>query len=273
MKNTVTTFRAAKGQEKLTVLTAYDYSVARLVDAAGVNAILVGDSLANVMLGHENTVSVTLQDMVLHCASVARAARQALVICDMPFASYRIGLEDTLRNAVTLMTDGHAHAVKLEGGRDFCPLVDALVKASIPVMGHLGLTPQSIHALGGYKVRGRGAEDAQGILNDARALEEAGAFGIVLECVPTPLAARITKEISIPTIGIGAGPQCDGQVLVWQDMLGLTPDPPKFVKRFAEVGDAMTRAFHAYVDEVRGGTYPAEEHGYAGDAAIADRLR
>lgn len=275
MKNTVVSFRQAKGREKLAVLTAYDYSTARIMDQAGVNAMLVGDSLGMVMLGHEDTLSVTLEDMIRHCAAVARAAQQALVVCDMPFMSYQTGLEDAVRNAGRLIREGRAQAVKLEGGADFCPEVRAMVRASIPVMGHLGLTPQSVHALGGYKVQGKSPDAAQKLLDDARALEEAGAFSLVLECVPASLAARVTAEVSIPTIGIGAGAGCDGQVLVWQDMLGLClKGAPKFVKRFGEVGEAMGAAFAAYVREVRDGTFPSSEQCYnlEGEAELLKKL-
>lgn len=275
MKNTVITFRQAKGREKLTMLTAYDYSTARLMDREGINALLVGDSLGMVMLGHPDTLSVTLEDMIRHCAAVARGASSALVVCDMPFMSYQISVPETLRNAGRLIREGRAQAVKLEGGANFCPQVRALAQASIPVMGHLGLTPQSVHALGGYKVQGKSAAAAQQLLDDARALEEAGAFSLVLECVPAALAARISREISIPTIGIGAGPGCDGQVLVWQDMLGLCDTvSPKFVKRFGAVGEAMRAAFAAYAREVRSGTFPAQEHCYGveEEAALLEKL-
>ncbi|WP_165177194.1 3-methyl-2-oxobutanoate hydroxymethyltransferase [Desulfovibrio sp. ZJ369] len=275
MKNTVITFRQAKGREKLTMLTAYDYSTARLMDQEGINALLVGDSLGMVMLGHPDTLSVTLEDMIHHCAAVARGASSALVVCDMPFMSYQVSVPETLRNAGRLIREGRAQAVKLEGGAHFCPQVRALVRASIPVMGHLGLTPQSVHALGGYKVQGKSAAAAQKLLDDARALEDAGAFSLVLECVPAALAARISREISIPTIGIGAGPDCDGQVLVWQDMLGLCDTlAPKFVKRFGAVGQAMRAAFAAYAREVKSGTFPAQEHCYSleDEAAVLEKL-
>jgi 3-methyl-2-oxobutanoate hydroxymethyltransferase len=263
MKNTVVTFREAKGGEKLVMITAYDYSTARVMDAAGVNAILVGDSLGMVMLGYEDTLSVTLDDMARHCAAVARGTREALVVCDMPFMSYHTGVEDTVRNAGRLIVQGRAQAVKLEGGAAFCPEVRALVRASIPVVGHLGLTPQSVNAFGGYKVQGKTPTAAQKLLDDARALQDAGAFALVLECVPAPLAAKITQALAIPPIGIGAGPDCDGQVLVWQDMTGMNPGKlPRFVKRFGEVGQALRGAVEAYAREVRAGTFPAEEHAY-----------
>ncbi|MDD4701887.1 MAG: 3-methyl-2-oxobutanoate hydroxymethyltransferase [Desulfovibrio sp.] len=263
MKNTVVTFRAAKGQDKLVILTAYDYSTARVMDAAGVNALLVGDSLGMVMLGHEDTLSVTMDDMIRHCAAVARATEQALVVCDMPYLSYHTSVDEAVRNAGRLVSEGHAQAVKLEGGAEFCDVVKALVRASIPVMGHLGLTPQSVNAFGGFRMQGKTPSAAQKLLDDARALQEAGAFSVVLECVPAPLAARVTKELAIPVIGIGAGAECDGQVLVWQDMTGLNARPlPRFVKYFGSVEKALREAIEAYTREVRVGAFPGEEHCY-----------
>jgi 3-methyl-2-oxobutanoate hydroxymethyltransferase len=262
MKKTVPAFREAKGREKLVMLTAYDYSTAAIMDQAGVDALLVGDSLGNVMLGYGNTLAVTLDDMLRHCAAVARASKNALVVCDLPFMSYRVSLDESLRNGMRLLAEGMAQAVKLEGGADFCPVVRALTKASVPVMGHLGLTPQSVHAMGGFSLQGKTLAQAQKILDDARALEDAGAFALVLECVPAGLGARVTRELSIPVIGIGAGAACDGQVLVWQDMLGMTEQPAKFVKIFSPVGDAMRSAFAAYAAEVRNISFPGAEHSY-----------
>ena len=263
MKNTIVTFREAKGQEKLVMLTAYDYSTARVMDMAGVDALLVGDSLGMVMLGYPDTLSVTVDDMVRHCAAVARGAQKALVVCDMPFMSYHVSVEDTVRNAGRLMTEGRAQAVKLEGGAEFAAEVRALTRASIPVMGHLGLTPQSVNAFGGFKVQGKSMAAAQKLLDDARALQEAGAFALVLECVPAALAERVTQALSIPVIGIGAGAGCDGQVLVWQDMTGMTLSHlPRFVKRFGEVGASLRSAVEAYAREVRAGAFPGEDHGY-----------
>ena len=275
MKNTVATFRQAKGREKLVMLSAYDYSTAKLMDRTGVNALLVGDSLGMVMLGYPDTLSVSLEDMFRHCAAVARGACSALVVCDMPFMSCQVSVTDTVRNAGRLVKEGRAQAVKLEGGADFCDEVRGLTRASIPVMGHLGLTPQSVNAFGGYKVQGKSLAAAQKLLDDARALQEAGAFSLVLECVPAALAARVSKELEIPVIGIGAGPECDGQVLVWQDMLGLCDTvAPKFVKRFGEVGEAMRAAFTVYAQEVKGGTFPAEEHCYSleDEAELLEKL-
>jgi 3-methyl-2-oxobutanoate hydroxymethyltransferase len=263
MKNTIVTFREAKRQEKLVMLTAYDYSTARVMDMAGVDALLVGDSLGMVMLGYPDTLSVTVDDMVRHCAAVARGAQKALVVCDMPFMSYHVSVEETVRNAGRLMTEGRAQAVKLEGGAKFAAEVRALTRASIPVMGHLGLTPQSVNAFGGFKVQGKSMAAAQKLLDHARALQEAGAFALVLECVPAPLAERVTQALSIPVIGIGAGAGCDGQVLVWQDMTGMTLSHlPRFVKRFGEVGASLRSAVEAYAREVRAGAFPGEDHGY-----------
>ncbi len=272
MKQTAVSFRAAKGDHKLAMITAYDYSIARLMDGAA-DAILVGDSLGMVMMGLEDTLSVGMEDMIHHCAAVARAATSALVVCDMPFMSYQVSPQQACENAGRLVREGRAQAVKLEGGADFAPHVEAIVRASIPVMGHIGLTPQSLHSLGGYKVQGKSAAAAQKMLDDARALEQAGAFALVLECVPTPLAARVTEAVGIPTIGIGAGPHCDGQVLVWQDMLGITERlAPKFVKRFAPIGDAMRAAFADYAAEVRSGSFPGPEHGYGMDEELLEKI-
>ena len=274
MKNTAVTFKEAKAKgEKLTMLTAYDYSTAKLIDQAGINSILVGDSLGNVVLGYEDTVSVTMEDMIHHCSAVARGTKEALLICDMPFMSYQASVYDAVVNAGRLMKEGRANAVKLEGGVEVEDTIRAIVNASIPVCAHIGLTPQSINAFGGFKVQGKGEAAAQKLLDDARAVERAGAFAVVLECVPAKLAERVSKEISIPTIGIGAGDGCDGQVLVYQDMLGMFTDfKPKFVKHFANVGEIMTAAFKAYDAEVKNGTFPAEEHTFKIDDSILDKL-
>ena len=274
MKNTVATFKAAKAEGKrLSMLTAYDYSTAKLIDQAGVNGILVGDSLGNVMLGYPDTVSVTMEDMIHHGAAVARGISNALLVIDMPFMSYQTSVYDAVCNAGRLMKEGRAAAVKLEGGADVCPQIKAITAAGIPVMGHLGLTPQSINAFGGYKVQGKSAEAAQKLIDDAKKLEEAGVFSIVLECVPTKLAALITEAVSVPTIGIGAGAGCDGQILVYQDMLGMFSDyTPKFVKRYADVGEVMTAAFTAYIREVQEGTFPEEKHGYTIADDVLEKL-
>ncbi len=274
MKNSVITFRQAKEKgEKLTMLTAYDYSTAKLMDEAGINSILVGDSLGNVILGYEDTLSVTMEDMIHHGAAVARGAKNALVIIDMPFMSYQTSVYDAVVNAGRLMKEGRAGAVKLEGGREVCPQIRAITAAGIPVCAHLGLTPQSIHAFGGHKVQGKTEAAARKLLEDAREVEAAGAFAVVLECVPKKLAEKITGELKIPTIGIGAGNACDGQVLVYQDMLGMFSDfTPKFVKRFANVGEVMQEAFRGYIEQVSSGAFPAEEHEYKMDDDIIEKL-
>lgn len=274
MKNTVLTFAKAKEEgRKLTMLTAYDYSMAKLVDEAGVDSILVGDSLGNVILGYEDTLSVTMEDMIHHTAAVARGAKNALVVADMPFMSYQTSVYDAVCNAGRLMKEGRAQAVKLEGGQKFEEHIRAIVDASIPVMGHIGLTPQSINAFGGFKVQGKDEEAARQLLEDAKAVERAGAFAMVLECVPAALAELVSKQIGIPTIGIGAGAGCDGQVLVYQDMLGMFSDfMPKFVKRFADVGEVMKSAFRKYIEEVQAGTFPAQEHTYKIDDEVIEKL-
>ncbi len=274
MKNTVVTFKEAKAKgEKLTMLTAYDYSTAKLVDGAGINAILVGDSLGNVVLGYPDTISVTMEDMIHHSVAVSRGIKDTLLICDMPFMSYQTSVYDAVVNAGRLMKEGRAHAVKLEGGQEMEETIRAIVNASIPVCAHIGLTPQSINAFGGFKVQGKGEEAAQKLLDDARAVERAGAFAVVLECVPAALAKKVSEEISIPTIGIGAGADCDGQVLVYQDMLGMFTDfKPKFVKHYANVGEIMTEAFKAYDSEVKAGVFPAQEHTYKIDDSIIEKL-
>lgn len=274
MKNTVITFKEAKQKgEKLTMLTAYDYSTAKLIDEAGVNSILVGDSLGNVVLGYEDTISVTMEDMIHHGAAVARGAKNALVVIDMPFMSYQTGVYDAVVNAGRLMKEGRAGAVKLEGGKEVCPQIKAITEAGIPVVAHLGLTPQSINAFGGHKVQGKTEAAAKKILEDAKAVEEAGAFAVVLECVPAKLAELVTKSISIPTIGIGAGNVCDGQVLVYQDMLGMFSDfTPKFVRRFANVGEVMTEAFKEYCKAVSEGTFPEKKHEYTLSDDVLEKL-
>lgn len=274
MKNTVVTFREAKENgQKLTMLTAYDYSTAKLIDEAGINSILVGDSLGNVILGYEDTISVTMEDMIHHGAAVARGAKNALVVIDMPFMSYQTSVYDAVVNAGRLMKEGRAGAVKLEGGVEVCPQIKAITAAGIPVVAHLGLTPQSINAFGGFRVQGKSEEAARKLIADAKAVEEAGAFAVVLECVPSKLAKLVTDSVNIPTIGIGAGNECDGQVLVYQDMLGMFSDfTPKFVKRFANVGEIMKEAFKQYQKEVQDGTFPAKEHGYTIDDDVLEKL-
>ena len=262
MKNTVLTMQKQKEQgEKISMLTAYDYSTAKLMDQAGINSLLVGDSLGMVMLGYEDTLSVTMEDMIHHSRAVANGAQNALVVTDLPFMSYHISIPEAVANAGRLIKEGHSAAVKLEGGEAFSKTIQAITRASIPVMGHIGLTPQSIHAFGGFKVQGKTIEAAQKILQDALAVEKAGAFAIVLEAIPADLAALITKKLTIPTIGIGAGNQTDGQVLVYQDMLGMYGEmQPKFVKRYADLGAEMNSAIQHYKTEIQQEQVPAAEH-------------
>ena len=262
MKNTVATLQQQKlDGDKITMLTAYDYSTAKLVDECGVNTILVGDSLGMVMLGYEDTISVTMEDMIHHTAAVTRGAKNALVVGDMPFMSYQTSVYDAVVNAGRLMKEGRCQAVKLEGGAAVCPQIKAITEASIPVVAHIGLTPQSVNAFGGFKVQGKSEADARRLIEEAKAVEAAGAFAIVLECIPAKLAKLITESVSIPTIGIGAGADCDGQVLVYQDMLALFSDfKPKFVKHFANAGEVMKQGFTEYIKEVKEGTFPAAEH-------------
>ena len=274
MKNTVVTFQEMKAKgEKITMLTAYDYSTAKLVDEAGINSILVGDSLGNVVLGYPDTVSVTMEDMIHHGAAVSRGTKDALVVIDMPFLSYQTSVYDAVVNAGRLMKEGRAGAVKLEGGEEVCPQIRAITTASIPVVAHLGLTPQSINVFGGYKSQARDLKSAKKLIRDAELVQEAGAFAVVLECVPARLAELVSSRLSIPTIGIGAGAGCDGQVLVYADMLAMFSDfRPKFVKAFANVGEVMKAGFKAYDEEVKAGTYPAEEHTYSIDDEVFERL-
>ncbi len=274
MKNTTATFKKAKEEkQKITMLTAYDYSFAKLMDEAGINSILVGDSVGMVCLGYEDTLPVTMEDMIHHTKAVARGAKNALVVADMPFMSYQTSVYDAVVNAGCLIKEGGAQAVKLEGGFEVTEQIKAIVDASIPVVAHIGLTPQSVNAFGGFKVQGKSEAAAQKLLDEARAVEKAGAFAVVMECVPAKLAAKITEELSIPTIGIGAGAGCDGQVLVYQDMLGLFSDfTPKFVKQFANVGEIVKGAFEGYIREVQEGTFPAQEHTFKIDDEVLDKL-
>ena len=274
MSVTVSTFLSMKQKgEKISMITAYDYTTARLVDEAGIDSILVGDSLGNVMLGLGDTVSVTMEDMIHHGAAVARGTKRALVVIDMPFMSYQASVYDAVVNAGRLMKEGRANAVKLEGGVEVADRIRAIVAAQIPVCAHIGLTPQGINALGGFKVQGKTADSARKLLEDARAVEEAGAFAVVLEAIPAELAARVSAELTIPTIGIGAGAGCDGQVLVNQDMLGMFHDfTPKFVRRFAEVGDVMREAYRAYDVAVKDGSFPAAEHCYQAPDGVLENL-
>ena len=248
--------------EKFVMLTAYDFPTAQILDEAGVPVLLVGDSLAQVVLGYDTTIPVSVDEMLHHTRAVARGVRNALIVGDMPFGTYGGSVERGIENAIRFMKEGQAHAVKFEGPQ--MDLVEQLSKIGVPVMAHLGLTPQSVHLFGGYKVQGRSEEQADNIVRWAKELEEAGAFSLVLECVPSDLAARITRALSIPTIGIGAGPDCDAQVLVIHDLLGMTPGkPPKFVKRYANLREEITHAAKRYADEVARGDYPGPEHSYS----------
>ncbi len=274
MKNTVLTLQKQKEQkDKIVMVTAYDYTTAKIMDESGVNTILVGDSLGMVMLGYEDTLSVTMEDMIHHSAAVARGAKNAFVVTDMPFMSYQTSVYDAVVNAGRLMKEGRANAVKLEGGTEFAPHIEAIVKASIPVVAHIGLTPQSVNAFGGFKVQGKDLKAAQKLIEDAKAVEAAGACMVVMECVPAKLAAKITEELHIPTIGIGAGAGCDGQVLVYQDLLAMYSDmKPKFVKQFAQVGEAMREGVKAYIDETKAGTFPGEEHTFQISDEVIEKL-
>ncbi len=255
--------RAAKGGPKLKMVTAYDAPSARIVDAAGADVILVGDSLSNVVLGRETTLDVGMEEMIHHTKAVTATNPKAFVVGDMPWLSYHVTVEDTIRNAGRFIRQGGAGAVKLEGGRKRLPMIDALIDAEIPVMGHLGLTPQSVHAMGGYMVQGKQVEAARELLDDARALDGAGVFSIVLEGVPDVLAELVTKEVSTPTIGIGAGPKCDGQVLVFHDLLGLTDSQvAKFVRRYADLNKIATEAVAAWFGDVQKGEFPSDEETY-----------
>lgn len=250
-------------QEIITCLTAYDYASARLVDDAGIDIILVGDSLAMVMLGYENTLPVTMQEMLHHTRAVRRGVKRAFLVADMPFASYHLSLRESLRNASRFIKEAGAEAVKIEGGEKRAGLVERMVEAEIPVVGHIGLTPQSVHAMGGYKVQGKTLLAVEQLMHDALALERAGACCVVLEGIPREVAAMITHELEVPTIGIGAGPECDGQVLVFHDLLGLTFAPPaKFVRRYADVGTVISNALAAFKGDVKSGSYPSDAESY-----------
>lgn len=255
--------QARKGGPKLTMVTAYDAPTARIVDAAGVDMILVGDSVANVVLGHDDTLAVDIDVMIHHTAAVARTEPSALIIGDMPWMSYHVSVDDAVRNAGRLVREGGAEAVKLEGGSKRIPVIEAILSAEIPVMGHLGLTPQSVHAMGGYRVQGKAADTARELLEDAHELDRAGVFALVLEGIPDVLAQLITKEVSVPTIGIGAGEHTDGQVLVFHDVLGLHNDRvPKFVRKYAHLFDEAVAALQAYVQDVQAGAFPADDETY-----------
>ncbi|MDY6876636.1 MAG: 3-methyl-2-oxobutanoate hydroxymethyltransferase [Chloroflexota bacterium] len=261
--------------EPITMLTAYDYPTGLLVDQAGIDIILVGDSLAMVVLGHENTVAVTMDEMLHHCKAVARGAKHPLLVGDMPFMSYQVDVKEAIRNAGRFLKEGGMDVVKLEGGHDMAPTVKGIVDAGIPVMGHIGLTPQTISKLGGYRVQGKDIATAQALIDDGLALEEAGAFSLILEAIPGPVARLITERVSIPTIGIGAGPDCDGQVLVTHDLIGLFDRfVPKFVKQYTNTFSSIFEALESYRNEVVAGTFPGPEHGYSiSDEALQALLK
>src|SRR6202795_2262454 len=257
---------------KITCLTAYDYATARLLDEAGVDVLLVGDSVGMVVLGYESTLPVSIEEMLHHTRAVRRGTRRALVVADMPYGSYPRAIAESVRNAMRFVKDAGAEAVKVEGGERRLELIVRLTEAEIPVMGHVGLTPQSVNALGGYRVQGKTADAAEQLLRDARAVEAAGAFAVVLEAVPRELAAQITRELRIPTIGIGAGPDCDGQILVVHDLLGLIFNPaPKFARQYANVGETISKAVREYCDEVREGGFPSDAESYHAPQSTKDR--
>ncbi|BBD46725.1 3-methyl-2-oxobutanoatehydroxymethyltransferase [Petrimonas sp. IBARAKI] len=273
-KFTVKSFQEAKdNNRKISMLTAYDYSMAKIVDAAGIDSVLVGDSLGMVFQGNESTLPVTLDEIIYHTKAVVRGVKNALVVADMPFLSYHVSKEEAVRNAGRMIKEGGAEAVKMEGGTLFSETIKAVVDAQIPVMGHIGLTPQSVNAFGGFKVQGKDEQSAKRIWEDAKLLEEAGVFAITLECIPDKLAQLITKSLRIPTIGIGAGKSCDGQVLVINDMLGMFSDfVPRFVKQYAKLNTEITAAVQHYIAEVREGDFPAGEHTFDMDADILEKL-
>ncbi|MEQ7049403.1 3-methyl-2-oxobutanoate hydroxymethyltransferase [Paenibacillus alvei] len=263
-----------KQNEPIAMVTAYDYPTARLAEEAGVDIILVGDSLGNVVLGYDSTLPVTIDDMVYHSRAVRRGAPNTFIVTDMPFMTYHSTAAETLNGVRRIMQEGHATAVKMEGGAEIAPMVKACVQAGVPVLGHIGLTPQSVHQIGGYRIQGKTMEDAQRLLEDALALQEAGAFGVVLELVTDEVAAYISERLEIPTIGIGAGVKCDGQVLVFHDIVRYDADyrPKRFVKTYADVGTTIREAFASYVEEVKQRTFPAQEHVFAADEELAGQL-
>ena len=274
MRITASQIKEMKKQgEKIAMITAYDYSMAKLVDEAGMPIILVGDSLGMVILGYESTIPVTMDEMIHHTKAVVRGTKHALIIGDMPFMTYQISIEDALRNAARFIQEGGAQAIKLEGGEAVAEKVSRIVAAGIPVQGHIGLTPQSIHQLGGYKVQGKTAEVAARLLNDAEALEAAGVFSIVIECVPTPLAKLITERVSVPTIGIGAGKHCDGQVQVINDLLGMYTDfVPKHAKQYAKLHESISSAVSDYISEVKSEKFPTSKQSYEMDEAVLAQI-
>lgn len=273
-KFTVKSFQEAKvNKRKITMLTAYDYSMAKMVDEAGVDAILIGDSLGMVFQGNESTLPVTVDDIIYHTKAVSRGTKRALIVSDMPFMSYHVSIEDAVRNAGRLVKEGGAHAVKLEGGTKYAAVIEAIVNAQIPVMGHIGLTPQSVNAFGGFKVQGKDEAAARQIIEDAKAIEKAGVFAITLEGIPAKLAKLVTEAVKVPTIGIGAGRDCDGQVLVINDMLGMFSDfVPKFVKQYSKLNVDINTALKTYIKEVANGEFPADEHTFTIDSEVLDKL-
>ena len=274
MRKTIFDLLDRKGKLPISMLTAYDYNTARTMDEAGIDMILVGDSLGNVMLGYENTLAVTVDDMIHHGKAVCRGAKEAFVVIDMPFMSYQTSVEDAVRNAGRIMKETNCQAVKLEGGREYADRIKAIVQAGIPVVAHIGLTPQSVNAFGGYKVQGKTLEKARKLLDDAKAVEEAGAFAVTLECVPEALAKMITEQSKILTIGIGASSSCDGQVLVYQDMLGYSDGfVPKFVKKYADLHSVMLEAFKQYKQDCEARTFPNENQTYAISDEVLEELK
>jgi 3-methyl-2-oxobutanoate hydroxymethyltransferase len=272
-KVTAPAIRARKGGEPIVALTAYDYPSARLVDEAGVELVLVGDSVANVVLGYDSTIPVTLDEMIFVSRSVRRAVQTALVVGDLPFGTYHESPEQAVRSAIRFVKEGGVEAVKLEGGRKRVEAVRRIVDAEIPVLGHIGLTPQSVHALGGYRVQGKTIETARALVEDAEALEDAGAFAIVLEAVPAEIARLITRRVTIPTIGIGAGVHCDGQILVYTDLIGLSfGHTPKFVRRYADAAALVADAVGRYAADVRSRAFPTDAESYAVDESVSDQL-
>jgi 3-methyl-2-oxobutanoate hydroxymethyltransferase len=266
-------FESNDSKRKITCLTAYDYPTARLLDEAGVDVLLVGDSVGMAVLGYDSTLPVTVDDIVYHTRAVRRGTRRALLVADMPYGSFHVSIEESIRNAVRLVKEGGAEAVKIEGGERRIELIARLVEAEIPVMGHIGLTPQSFNAIGGFQVQGKTAEAARQVERDARAVEAAGAFAVVLESMPRDLAARITSKLRIPTIGIGAGPDCDGQILVFHDLVGLTVGhKPKFVRQYADVSSEVSQAVSKYCQDVRGGSFPSDAESYHSPAELRERL-
>lgn len=270
MKKTILNLRKQKeNKEKITMVTSYDYSSARILDNAGVDMVLIGDSLGMVVLGYEDTLAVTMEDMIYHSRAVSRGVKNAFVVADLPFMSYQASVEDAVRNSGRLLKEGRANAVKLEGGAEFAPHIKAISSAFIPVMVHIGLTPQAVHALGGYRVQGKDETLAKKLIQDAKIAQECGAFAVLLECIPCALAKIITEELSIPTIGIGAGKYCDGQVLVWHDLMGLNTEfKPKFVKVYSNPLEGIQN----YINEVKEGKFPSEEHSFSMDDEVLKRI-